>query len=59
MQDFEAVIGIECHVQLNTATKAFCSCRNEYGAEPNKHICPICLGHPVCATVDDAIDYSS
>jgi aspartyl-tRNA(Asn)/glutamyl-tRNA(Gln) amidotransferase subunit B len=40
------VIGIECHVQLNTATKAFCSCPNEYGAEPNTNICPICLGHP-------------
>jgi len=44
--EYEAVIGIECHVQLNTATKAFCSCQNEYGADPNTHICPICLGHP-------------
>jgi len=45
-ETFEAVIGIECHVQLNTVTKAFCSCRNEYGAEPNTHVCPVCLGHP-------------
>ena len=45
-ETFEAVIGIECHVQLNTVTKAFCSCKNEYGAEPNTHVCPICLGHP-------------
>lgn len=45
-ETFEAVIGIECHVQLNTTTKAFCSCKNEYGATPNTHICPICLGHP-------------
>jgi aspartyl-tRNA(Asn)/glutamyl-tRNA(Gln) amidotransferase subunit B len=44
--DFEAVIGIECHVQLNTATKAFCSCKNEYGAHPNSLVCPVCLGHP-------------
>ena len=45
-ETFEAVIGIECHVQLNTVTKAFCSCRNEYGADPNTHVCPVCLGHP-------------
>ena len=45
--DFEAVVGIECHVQLNTTTKAFCNCTNEFGAEPNTHICPVCLGHPV------------
>ena len=45
--EYEAVIGIECHVQLNTKTKAFCSCPNEYGAEPNTHVCPVCLGHPV------------
>lgn len=44
--NYEAVIGIECHVQLNTNTKAFCSCPSEYGAEPNTHICPVCLGHP-------------
>lgn len=43
---YEAVIGIECHVQLNTKTKAFCSCPSEYGAAPNTHICPVCLGHP-------------
>eukprot|EP00873_Tetraselmis_striata_P042997 jgi/Tetstr1/463261/TSEL_008186.t1 len=45
-QAYEAVIGIETHVQLSTATKAFCSCTNEYGAEANAHVCPVCLGHP-------------
>ena len=45
--DYEAVIGIECHIQLSTATKAFCRCKNEYGAAPNTHVCPVCLGHPV------------
>lgn len=45
-ESYEAVIGIECHVQLNTATKAFCSCKNEYGAKPNTLVCPVCLGHP-------------
>jgi len=44
---FEAVIGIETHVQLNTRTKAFCGCANVYGSEPNAHVCPVCLGHPV------------
>ena len=43
---YEAVIGIECHVQLNTRTKAFCSCLA--GPAPvNTSVCPICLGHPV------------
>lgn len=45
--EYEAVIGLECHVQLNTATKAFCGCPNSYGGEPNTHVCPVCLGHPV------------
>lgn len=44
--EYEAVIGIETHVQLLTKTKAFCSCSNEYGAEPNTHICPVCMGQP-------------
>jgi len=46
MGDWEAVIGLECHVELNTATKMFCSCAVEFGAEPNTHTCPVCLGHP-------------
>jgi aspartyl-tRNA(Asn)/glutamyl-tRNA(Gln) amidotransferase subunit B len=43
---WEPVIGLEIHVQLKTTTKMFCRCRVEYGAEPNTHTCPICLGHP-------------
>jgi aspartyl-tRNA(Asn)/glutamyl-tRNA(Gln) amidotransferase subunit B len=43
---YEPVIGIETHVQLKTRSKAFCSCRNEYGAKPNTHICPVCTGQP-------------
>ena len=46
-QAWEAVIGLETHVQLNTATKAFCGCRNVYGGEPNSNVCPVCLGLPV------------
>ena len=43
---YEAVIGIETHVQLRTRTKAFCACANEYGAPPNSHVCPVCSGQP-------------
>jgi aspartyl-tRNA(Asn)/glutamyl-tRNA(Gln) amidotransferase subunit B len=43
---WEPVIGLEIHVQLNTATKMFCACENRFGAEPNTLTCPLCLGHP-------------
>jgi aspartyl-tRNA(Asn)/glutamyl-tRNA(Gln) amidotransferase subunit B len=43
---YQPVIGLEVHVQLLTRTKAFCGCKNEYGGEPNTHICPVCLGLP-------------
>jgi aspartyl-tRNA(Asn)/glutamyl-tRNA(Gln) amidotransferase subunit B len=43
---YEPVIGLEVHVQLLTATKAFCSCANHFGSEPNTNICPVCLGLP-------------
>jgi len=40
------VIGLEVHAQLRTRTKIFCGCRHEYGARPNSHTCPVCLGLP-------------
>jgi len=43
---WEAVIGLEVHAQLLTETKAFCSCMATYGAPPNSHVCPTCLGLP-------------
>jgi len=43
---WEAVIGLEVHCELLTVTKLFCGCRNEFGAEPNTHVCPVCLGLP-------------
>jgi len=43
---YEAVIGIECHVELRTASKMFCGCPNEFGGEPNTKVCPVCLGLP-------------
>ena len=44
--EFEAVIGLEIHAQLLTETKIFCGCKNEFGAEPNTNVCPVCLGMP-------------
>ncbi|MBV9647015.1 MAG: Asp-tRNA(Asn)/Glu-tRNA(Gln) amidotransferase subunit GatB, partial [Candidatus Eremiobacteraeota bacterium] len=44
--EYEAVIGIECHVELRTESKMFCGCRNVFGAEPNTNVCPVCLGLP-------------
>jgi aspartyl-tRNA(Asn)/glutamyl-tRNA(Gln) amidotransferase subunit B len=44
--DFQVVIGLEVHAQLLTRTKIFCGCSTEFGAEPNSHVCPICLGMP-------------
>jgi aspartyl-tRNA(Asn)/glutamyl-tRNA(Gln) amidotransferase subunit B len=43
---YEPVIGLEVHVQLLTATKAFCGCANQFGSAPNTNICPVCLGLP-------------
>ena len=45
-QGFEAVIGLEVHCELLTATKLFCGCRNAFGDEPNTNVCPTCLGLP-------------
>ena len=44
--DYEAVIGLEVHVQLLTETKMFCRCPNRFGAPPNTLVCPVCLGYP-------------
>jgi aspartyl-tRNA(Asn)/glutamyl-tRNA(Gln) amidotransferase subunit B len=44
--NFETVIGLEVHAQLKTASKIFCGCSTEYGAQPNKNICPVCTGQP-------------
>ncbi len=44
--DYEVVIGLETHVQLKTTTKMFCGCDTSFGASPNAHVCPVCLGYP-------------
>lgn len=43
---WETVIGLEVHVELSTETKVWCSCKNEFGAEPNTNVCPVCLALP-------------
>ncbi len=43
---YETVVGLEVHCELSTRTKLFCGCANEFGAEPNTNICPVCLGLP-------------
>ncbi len=43
---FDPVLGLEVHVELSTATKMFCGCPTEFGAEPNTQVCPVCLGLP-------------
>jgi aspartyl-tRNA(Asn)/glutamyl-tRNA(Gln) amidotransferase subunit B len=44
--EYEAVIGLETHVQLKTHSKMWCGCANEFGAQPNTNVCPVCLGMP-------------
>lgn len=44
--EYEAVIGLEVHVQLNTKSKIFCGCSTEFGAPPNTHVCQVCMGQP-------------
>ncbi|MCE9635946.1 MAG: Asp-tRNA(Asn)/Glu-tRNA(Gln) amidotransferase subunit GatB [Planctomycetes bacterium] len=46
LPEHRLIIGVECHVQLDTKSKAFCSCAVVFGAEPNRHVCPTCLGLP-------------
>ena len=44
--DWDVVIGLEVHAELNTNSKVFCSCKNEYGSAPNTNCCPVCIGLP-------------
>ena len=43
---YDIVIGLEIHAELKTKTKVFCSCKNEFGAQPNTNTCPVCTGMP-------------
>jgi aspartyl-tRNA(Asn)/glutamyl-tRNA(Gln) amidotransferase subunit B len=51
---YDPVIGLETHVELGTASKMFCGCPAEFGAEPNTHVCPVCLGLPGSLPVANA-----
>jgi aspartyl-tRNA(Asn)/glutamyl-tRNA(Gln) amidotransferase subunit B len=46
LMEYEAVIGLETHVQLKTKSKMWCGCANQYGVDPNTNVCPVCLGMP-------------
>src|SRR3989338_40944 len=46
MTTYEAIIGLEVHAQLKTASKMFCGCATSFGNPPNSNICPVCMAHP-------------
>ena len=60
LQKYEPVFGLETHVELGTRTKMFCGCITTFGAEPNTHTCPVCLGLPGSLPVvnERAIEYT-
>ncbi len=60
MSKYETVIGLEVHVELHTKSKIFCGCSTSFGAPPNTHTCPVCLGHPGVLTVlnRQAVEYA-
>ncbi len=56
---FDPVLGLEVHVELNTASKMFCGCSTAFGADPNTQVCPVCLGLPGSLPVVNAIAVES
>jgi aspartyl-tRNA(Asn)/glutamyl-tRNA(Gln) amidotransferase subunit B len=60
VERYEPLFGLETHIELGTATKMFCGCSTTFGAEPNSHVCPVCLGLPGSLPVTNrtAIEYA-
>jgi len=54
LERYDPALGLEVHVELNTATKMFCGCPNAFGGDPNTHVCPTCLGLPGAMPVVNA-----
>ena len=59
LRTYDPVMGLEVHVELNTATKMFCGCATGFGAEPNSQVCPVCLGLPGSLPVVNAVAVES
>ena len=59
LERFDPALGLEVHVELNTASKMFCGCPTEFGAEPNTQVCPTCLGLPGAMPVVNEIAVES
>ncbi|HEX6346596.1 Asp-tRNA(Asn)/Glu-tRNA(Gln) amidotransferase subunit GatB [Umezawaea sp.] len=59
VERFDPVLGLEVHVELHTRTKMFCGCANEFGGEPNTHVCPVCLAAPGALPVVNGVAVES